>query len=298
MASHVQHRVASASGSDRANSREIETIVEEFSSEPGQSQEISTDAQSGDASPMTPRARSSLAKKLAKSLGFHSHKDSATGMQKAKSGSLFQTTWLWSKIAYLTLGLCCAGQPSTGRPDSMSASTGTSPASSVTDKPAQAGAGANAQYVSPFQSAQLQPSTLTELSFNSPTSSLNSSASSMKVPKAHSASLDDAANLSRKSRMKPASIPQSLSGDLEQLKSRAGALDQGSADDRSASGILSAKSCRSSAYSLKSMDGMQQSLLLAALLPTDVHHQQNHCRHNVCMWCTVRMSLALPAYLL
>ena len=268
MDSHVQQRVASATGSERTNSRDIETIVEEFTGDPGQSQELSTDVKPADSAALTPRAKSSLAKKLAKSLGFHSQKDSTTEAKKAGSDNADQSADAKAKQS-TDRGVHFTSQAA---PRDSFAQGAASSGSSATDKPAQAGTSGNVKYISPFQSAQ--PSgVLADMSgFYSPTSSFNSVASSSKVPKALSASLDEDASQLRKSRMGPGGL-QSQSGDLEHLKAKASMLDGNSADERNASGVLSAKSRRSSAYSLKSMDGRHPAILQLSH-PSHAHHQQ------------------------
>ncbi len=90
MATHVEGRVVSSTGSDRTSGRDIDTIreVDEFTGEPAPSQDSGSSAGPDTSVVLTPRAKSSLAKKLAKSLGFHSHKDStldATAKRRAGS---------------------------------------------------------------------------------------------------------------------------------------------------------------------------------------------------------------------
>ena len=259
MATHVEGRVVSSTGSDRTSGRDIDTIreVDEFSGEPAPSQDSGSSAGPDTSVVLIPRAKSSLAKKLAKSLGFHSHKDStldATANNRAASEQDDKQS--------PDRGVHFNSQTTSDRPASVTksvvtvtASTGASADSSTPDKQAVSGTGGNGKYVSPFQTAQHQPSgTLTEASaFYSPNSSFNSVASG-RVPKAMSASLDDDGSQMRKSRMAPGN-PLSYSGDLEQLKPKLSMPDQPAGDERTASGVLSAKSRRSSAYSLKSMDG-------------------------------------------
>lgn len=276
MATHVEGRVVSSTGSDRTSGRDIDTIreVDEFSGEPAPSQ----DSGSSDTSVvLTTRAKSSLAKKLAKSLGFHSHKDStldATAHKKA--GTEQHERQERDDKQSPDRGVHFNSQTTSDRPASVTksvvtvaASTVASSGSSTADKQAVSGTGGNGKYVSPFQTAQHQPSgTLTEASaFYSPNSSFNSVASG-RVPSALSASLDDDGSQMRKSRMAPGN-PLSYSGDLEQLKPRPSMPDQPAGDERTASGVLSAKSRRSSAYSLKSMDGkpILSSLSLNATTP-------------------------------
>lgn len=259
----MQGRVASST-SDRTSSRDIETIVEEFSGEPAQTQEISTEAASDASASLTPRAKSSLAKKLAKSLGFHGHKDSKSEAPTVeKAGPEQHSPQIESGAKQSDRGVHFTSQTAQERPASASsaaaAGTRTSSSSSAADKQILLGTNGNVKYVSPFQTAQQQPSgALSEAgAFYSPTSSFNSVASS-RVPKALSASLDDDASQLRRSRMAPGNNPQSQSGDLEQMKRKPSVLEQASEEDRTVSGILSAKSRRSSTtYSVRSVDGKQ-----------------------------------------
>jgi hypothetical protein len=265
MASHVEGRVVSNTGSDRTSGRDIETIreVDEFSGEPAPSQGSGSSAGPDTSAVLTSRAKSSLAKKLAKSLGFHSHKDSTLNATADKrAGSEQHERQEPDDKQSSDRGVHFNSQTTSDRPASVAksvvplvASTGTFSGSSAADKQAFPGTGGNGKYVSPFQTAQHQPSgTLTEASaFYSPNSSFNSVASG-RVPKALSASLDDDGSQMRKSRMAPGN-PLSYSGDLEQLKPKPSMPDQPAGDERTASGRLSAKSRRSSAISLKSMDG-------------------------------------------
>ena len=261
MATHVEGRVVSSTGSDRTSGRDIDTIreVDEFSGEPAPSQDSGSSAGPDTSVALTPRAKSSLAKKLAKSLGFHSHKDSTLDTTANKrAGSEQHERQEQDAKQSPDREVHFNSQTSSDHPASvtksvvtLAASTGTSSGSNT----AFSSTGGNGKYVSPFQTAQHQPSgTLTEASaFYSPNSSFNSVASG-RVPKALSASLDDDGSQMRKSRMAPGN-PLSYSGDLEQLKPKPSMLDQPAGDERAASGVLSAKSRRSSAFSLKSMDG-------------------------------------------
>ena len=273
MATHVEGRVVSSTGSDRTSGRDIDTIreVDEFTGEPAPSQDSGSSAGPDTSVVLTPRAKSSLAKKLAKSLGFHSHKDSTLdATAKRRAGSEQHERQEQDDKQSPDRGVHFNSQTTSDRPASVTksvvtvtASTGASADSSTPDKQAVSGTGGNGKYVSPFQTAQHQPSgTLTEASaFYSPNSSFNSVASG-RVPKAMSASLDDDGSQMRKSRMAPGN-PLSYSGELEQLKPKPSMPDQPAGDERTASGVLSAKSRRSSAYSLKSMDGK---LILSPLL--------------------------------
>lgn len=267
MAAHVQDRVASNTGSDRTSGRDIDTIreVEEFSGEPAPSQDSSSSVRLDTSASSTPRAKSSLAKKFAKSLGFHSHKDSAGDGNAGKKAGPPHGHQDPDGKQNSERGVHFDGQTTPDRPATATSAAATSRVSSVStggDKPTTSAASGNEKYVSPFQTAQPQPSgALTESAFYSPTSSFNSVASS-RVPKALSASLDDEGSQMRKSRMAPG-YPLSSSGDLEQLKSKPSMLDQISGEDRTASGILSTKSRHSSAYSVKSTDGMH---IIACLL--------------------------------
>ncbi len=267
MATNVQDRVASSAGSDRTSGRDIETIVEEFTGEPALAQDLTPAAGPDASASLTPRAKSSLAKKLAKSLGFHSHKDDTSDTAAAKKAGPGQKSSPAEPDAkqQSERGVHFTSQDFSNRPVSgagaphpaatLAASTRTSSSSSAADKQLVAGMSGNGKYISPFLSAQHQPSgALTEVStFYSPTSSFNSVASS-RVPKALSASLDDDGSQMRKSRMAPGN-PMSYSGDLEQMRHRPSMLEQTSGEEHTVSGILSAKSHRSSALSLKSMDG-------------------------------------------
>ncbi|KAL0031206.1 hypothetical protein WJX77_009499 [Trebouxia sp. C0004] len=240
MATHVESRVVSSTGSDRTSGRDIETIreVDEFSGEPAPSQDSGSSAGHDTSGALTPRAKSSLAKKLAKSLGFHSHKDStrdATANKRAASEQHERQEPDDKQSP--DRGVHFNSQTTSDRPASVTksvvtlvASSGTSSGSTAADKQAFPGTGGNAN----------------------PNSSFNSVASG-RVPKALSASLDDDSSQMRKSRMAPGN-PLSYSGDLEQLKPKPSMPDQPAGDERTASGMLSAKSRRSSAYSLKSMD--------------------------------------------
>ena len=279
MATHVEGRVVSSTGSDRTSGRDIDTIreVDEFSGEPAPSQDSGSSAGPDTSIVLTPRAKSSLAKKLAKSLGFHSHKDStldATANKRVGSEQHERQEQVDKQSP--DRGVHFNSQTTSDRPASvtksvvtLAASTGASSGSSTVDKQALSGTGGNGKYVSPFQTAQHQPSgTLTEASaFYNPNSSFNSVASG-RVPKALSASLDDDGSQMRKSRMAPGN-PLSYSGDLEQLKPKPSMPDQPAGDERTASGVLSAKSRRSSAYSLKSMDGkpIHSPSLVNAIIP-------------------------------
>lgn len=262
MAAHVQDRVASIAGSDRTSGRDIDTIreVEEFSGEPAPSQDSSSSIVLDTSAASTPRAKSSLAKKFAKSLGFHSHKDSAGDGNAAKKAGPPQDGHQDSDgMQNSERGVHFDGQATPDRPATAISAAATSRVSSVStgsDKPTASVATGNGKYLSPFETAQPQPSgALTEASaFYSPTSSFNSVASS-RVPKALSASLDDEGSQMRKSRMAPG-YPLSSSGELEQLKAKPSMLDQIPGEDRTVSGILSTKSRHSSAYSVKSTDGM------------------------------------------
>ena len=260
MATNLQGRVGSTTDSERTSGREIETIVEEFSGEPV----IVLDATSkapADTS-LTPRAKSSLAKKFVKSLGFHSHSKDSTSESSSpsKSTGSQQQGQQASPDAKVQPERGVHFTSQTLSSDSLTGSgLSANPAASSQAVSISSGAAtsssSHAKYVSPFQSAQHQPSgTLTEASaFYSPNSSFNSVGSG-KTARAVSASLDDDNSQTRKSRLASGNF-QSYSGDLDQMKPRLGLLEQASVDDRSASGVLSGKSRRSSAISLKSMDG-------------------------------------------
>ena len=262
MATNVQGRIGSTTDSERTPGREIETIVEEFSGDPVLVLEATAKAPV-DAS-LTPRTKSSLAKKFAKTLGFHSHsKDSAAESSSLHKNPGSQQQGLQSSPDAKVQA--DRGVHFTNQTQSSSSLTGSSPSANlasvangnmVDKQPAtQPVSSSHAKYVSPFQSAQHQPSgALTEASaFYSPTSSFNSVGSG-KTSMAMSASLDDDGSQMRKSRLAPGN-PYSYSADLEQMKPKLGLLEQPSTDERSTSGLLSGKSRRSSAISLKSMDG-------------------------------------------
>ena len=272
MATNVQSRVGSTTNNERTPGREIETIVEEFSGDPVLVLDATAKAPA-DAS-MTPRTKSSLAKKFAKTLGLHSHsKDRA--MESSSPSKHPGSEQQGQQVSPDAKVQGDRGVHFTHQTQSSSSLTGSSPSAnlasslqavssgSVVDKQSatQAVSSSHARYVSPFQSAQHQPSgTLTEASaFYSPTSSFNSVGSG-KTSMAMSASLDDDGSQMRKSRLAPGN-PYSYSGDLEQMKPKLSLLEQASTDDRSASGMLSGKSRRSSAISLKSMDGERNVLI-------------------------------------
>lgn len=270
MATNVQGRVGSTTDSERTPGREIETIVEEFSGDPVLLLDTTAKA-TADAS-LTPRTKSSLAKKFAKTLGFHSHsKDGASESsslptnpgsqlqgQQASPGAKSQTDRGVHFTSSTQSGSSVTGNsPST----SLASISQVESSSNVVNKQPAPSSSSHATYVSPFQSAQHQPSgVLTEASaFYSPTSSFNSIGSG-KTQRAMSASLDDDGSQMRKSRLAPGNF-HSYSGDLEQMKPKLGLLEQAPADERSASGMLSGKSRRSSAISLKSMDGEHHPLI-------------------------------------
>lgn len=302
MATNVQGRVGSTTDSERTPGREIETIVEEFSGDPVLILDATAKAPA-DAS-LTPRTKSSLAKKFAKTLGFHSHsKDSVLESSSLNKNPGSQQQG--QQASPDAKAQADRGVHFTGQSHSSSSLTGSSTfanavsssqavsSGSVVDKQSatQAFSSSHAKYVSPFQSAQHQPSgTLTEASaFYSPTSSFNSVGSG-KTSMAMSASLDDDGSQMRKSRLAPGN-PYSCSGDLEQMKPKLGLLEQASADDRSASGLLSGKSRRSSAISLKSMDGERHVSTSqqhhcsspanshSALIMQPSHVQKSNCNH-------------------
>ena len=278
MAAHVQGRVASTTDSERISGREIETIVEEFSGEPGPAQDGSSSA-SADAV-VTPRTKSSLAKKLAKSLGFHSHsKDSTSESSVAKTPGFKQKEQQQSPESKVIpeRGVHFTDSASSGAEvaaDASSAALASSPRAtsntSSADKPSALTSAGAGKFVSPFQAAQHQPSGTESSAFYSPTSSFNSVGSG-RMSKAMSASLEDEGSQMRKSRLAPGN-PQSYSGDLEQIKPRLNLLQQAFEDDRTASGLLSGKSRRSSAVSLKDMDGENSAAILCSKSPA--HHQQ------------------------
>ena len=275
MATNIQGRVGSTTDSERTSGREIETIVEEFSGDPVLVLNAAAKAPA-DVS-LTPRTKSSLAKKFAKTLGLHGHsKDSASessslnknqasqqqGQQAPPDAKIQADRGVHFTSQTLSSGSLTGSSPSANLVSSPQAV----PSSSVIDKQPAPSSGSHAKYVSPFQSAQHQPSgALTEASaFYSPTSSFNSVGSG-KTSKAMSASLDDEGSQMRKSRLAPGN-PYSYSGDLEQMKPKLSLLEQASTDDRSASGLLSGKSRRSSAISLKSMDG-ERNVLISTTSP-------------------------------
>lgn len=264
MAANVQGRVASTTDSERPSGREIETIVEEFSDEPV----IVSDAPSKaatDAS-LTPRTKSSLAKKFAKSLGFHSQsKDSAPrSQQQGHQASPDATGQPDRGVHFFTQTVSSSSATGSDAPTSL-ASNPEAATSGGAVKQAAPSSGGHAKFVSPFQSAQHQPSgTLTDASaFYSPTSSFNSIGSG-KTAMAMSASLDDDSSQMRKSRLAPGNF-QSYSADLDQMKPKLSLMEQASGDERTVSSVLSGKSRRGSAISLRSMDGMPSCLVVAAL---------------------------------
>ena len=280
MAANAQGRVNSITDTERISGREIETIVEEFSGETALAHDANLVSRA-DVS-LTPRTKSSLAKKLAKSLGFHSHSKESTSESGATNspGSQHQSQQPSSDAkAQSERGVHFNAQASSGSGLSGSAPSATlaiSPrdasGSSSTDRQSAPSLNSHSKYVSPFQTAQHQPSTtLTEASaFYSPTSSFNSVGSG-RMSKAMSASMDGDGSQMRKSRLAPGN-PQSYSGDLEQMKPRPSMLEQAPVDDRTTSGLLSGKSRRSSAISLKSMDGKPCSLASENI--SAAHHQQ------------------------
>ena len=284
MAANAQGRVNSITDtSERTSTREIETIVEEFSGEP----ELAQDANAGSRADvsLTPRAKSSLAKKLAKSLGFHTHSKESTsetdaGLQHQSQQSSSDGKAQSERGVHFNSQASSGSGLTGGAPSATLATTSRDASgSSSIDKQSAASLNNHSKFVSPFQTAQHQPSTtLTEASaFYSPTSSFNSVGSG-RMSKAMSASMDDDGSQMRKSRLAPGN-PQSYSGDLEQMKPRPSMLDQAPLDDRTASGLLAGKSRRSSAISLKSMDGKLCSL--ACENSSAAHHQQTlnfpHC---------------------
>ena len=298
MATNVQGRLGSTTDSERTPGREIETIVEEFSGDPVLVL-CATAKAPADAS-LTPRTKSSLAKKFAKTLGLHSHsKDSAS--ESSSLNKIPGSQQQGQQASPDAKAQADRGVHFTSQTHSSSSLTGSNPvsssqavsSSSVVDKEsaAQAVSSSHAKYVSPFQSAQHQPSgALTEVSaFYSPTSSFNSVGSG-KTSMAMSASLDDDGSQMRKSRLAPGN-PYSYSADLEQMKPKLGLLEQASADERSTSGLLSGKSRRSSAISLKSMDGERHVLISqphhcsspanshSALIMQASHMQKSACNH-------------------
>ena len=270
MATNVQGRVGSTTDSERTPGREIETIVEEFSGDPVLL--LDTTAKAPADASLTPRTKSSLAKKFAKTLGFHSH--SKDGASESSSLSTNPGSQLQGQQASPgAKSQIDRGVHFTSSTPSGSSITGNSPSttvaslskadssSNVVNKQPVPSSNSHATYVSPFQSAQHQPSgMLTEASaFYSPTSSFNSIGSG-KTQRAMSASLDDDGSQMRKSRLAPGNF-HSYSGDLEQMKPKLGLLEQAPADEKSASGMLSGKSRHSSAISLKSMDGEHQPVI-------------------------------------
>lgn len=266
MTTNVQGRVASTTESERASGREIETIVEEFSGEPGVVLDAAPKAPA-DAS-LTPRTKSSLAKKFAKSLGFHSHsKDSPPGpgsRQQGQQASPDAKAQSDRGVHFTSQTLSSSSTTGSNVPTNL-ASNPQAESSSGAVKQSATSSGSQAKFVSPFQSAQHQPSgALTEAgTFYSPTSSFNSMGSS-KTAMAMSASLDDDSSQMRKSRLASGNL-HSSSADLDQTKPKFGLMEQASGDERSVSGVLSGKSRRSSALSMRSMDGTPSCLVAAAV---------------------------------
>ena len=243
------------STASHSSNREIETIVEEFTGEvsPGARTPTSTESTS---SPLTPRAKSSLAKKLAKSLGFSSNgKASSSESNTSKAFGDGDRAAIPSdtkqnldrNVRFGEASQNAAMQESTW-------STTTNSAAVVSGNSGNAGPSQTAAFVSPFQHAAVRGESSL---FYSPSNSFVSAISS-KPSKAMSSTLEEEASQARKSPLGLAN-PATRSGELEMRKGKLALLDPPSGDERTTSGNLAAKSRRSSlTYSVKSSGTLLQ----------------------------------------
>lgn len=236
------------------SSREIQTIVEEFTAEPAQ---VSTAAFQGSPEPaataVTPRSKSGLAKKLAKSLGFSSHSKASSpegiaakqGTQQASSQSPPDSPQQQLDKS-VHFGDAAHRQQTAVQDTALPRNTGSEAVTLISANATQ-----SSKVISPFQSISDQAGKAESVTFYSPSPSFSSVLSS-RPSKAMSSNLDEEASQARRS---PLGLPSgaTTSGELEMRKSKSTMLEQHSADERTVSGGLAAKSRRSSlTYSVKS----------------------------------------------
>lgn len=239
------------SNTSHSNHRDIETIVEEFTGDSSPGARTPTSAEST-ASPVTPSSKSSLAKKLAKSLGFSSKTSSSEGnTAKAAVGPNHHST----EPQQPDRGVQFVASQHAAVQEASWSSSATPAALSSTDGAAQA-----TKVVSPFQSAQQTALRGESPMFYSPSTSFVSVISS-RPSKAMSSTLEEEASQARKSPLGLTNLA-TRSGELaETKKGRLTLLESPLGDERTASGTLAAKSRRSSlTYSVKS-SGMLITLL-------------------------------------
>ena len=278
------------------SSREIQTIVEEFTAEPAQ---VSTAAVQSSPEPaataVTPRSKSGLAKKLAKTLGFSSHsKASSTegtaakqGAQQAKSQTLLDDSQQ-QLDRNVHFGDAAHHQQTAVQDTALPRNTGSAAVTLISGSASQA-----PKVVSPFQSISDQAGKADSVTFYSPSPSFSSVLSS-RPSKAMSSNLDEEASQARRS---PLGLPNptTKSGELETRKSKTMLLEQNSADERTVSGGLAAKSRRSSlTYSVKSSGESWLCLLICSdcnQMPTaKIAYQRamssfvRHCSVDDALW--------------
>lgn len=246
------------STASHSSNREIETIVEEFTGEVSPGARTPTSAES-DRSPLTPRAKSSLAKKLAKSLGFSSNSQASSSECKTTKsfgdGDRAAVPSDLKQNSDRNVRFGGASQNAAMQESTWSTTTKSTAVMSVNS--GSAGPSQTATFVSPFQRAQEAAVRGESSLFYSPPTSFVSAISS-KPSKAMSSTLEEEASQARKSPLGLAN-PATRSGELEMRKGKLALLDPLCGEERTTSGSLAAKSRRSSlTYSVKSSGMMLQ----------------------------------------
>lgn len=257
------------SNASHSSNREIETIVEEFTGElsPGARTPTSTESTS---TALTPRSKSSLAKKLAKSLGFSSSKASDSSITKSIVGGDKRPV---DSTQQSDRNVHFGGESQTAAVQDTVAPTSAMPAAVLKATPGNTGLSQEPKYVSPFQNAQETAVRGDSSLFYSPSASFVSVISS-RPSKAMSSTLEEEASQARKSPLGITSVP-TRSGELDTKRGRLALLDSASGDKRSASGGLDTKSRRSSlTYSVKSSGTLSVQMLFIMLIVA--------CCHVVC----------------
>lgn len=234
-----------------SSNRDIETIVEEFTGESSPGARTPTSAESS-SSLVTPTAKSSLAKKLAKSLGFSGNSKASTSEGSPSRSATGAGDRQNDSKQQSDRGVHFGGASQNAAMQGATVSTSAPPAAIPSTLSGNSGSTQTAKVVSPFQNVQETTLKGESSTFYSPSTSFISVISS-RPSKAMSSTLEEEASQARKSPLGLANLA-TRSGELvETKKGRLTLLESPPGDERTASGGLAGKSRRSSlTYSVKS----------------------------------------------